>query len=166
MLNISPENFTFLKTFDSEFSHIDVWFKDQNSKPVKIEDKINLTLVINQSIKMTGFSVQGRDRILVKGHGFLSFAKNMVKNIGKNISKSLNIKQSQKKFDHAKQPATDAFKTSSKRVIQKTVEATSDLIGNKIADKITSVQITRVSKTPPKNNSETNEEEILREKYR
>ena len=46
------------------------------------------------------------------------------------------------------------------------MEATSDLIGNKIADKITSVQITRVSKTPPKNNSETNEEEILREKYR
>ena len=46
------------------------------------------------------------------------------------------------------------------------MEATSDLIGNKIADKITSVQITRVSKTPPKNNSEMNEEEILREKYR
>ena len=29
--------------------------------------------------------VQPRDRILVKGHGFLSFAKNKVKNIGKNI---------------------------------------------------------------------------------
>ena len=34
---------------------------------------------------------------------------------------------------------TDAIKTTSKRVIQKTAEATGDLIGNKIADKITSV---------------------------
>ena len=52
------------------------------------------------------------------------------------------------------------FKTSSKRVIQKTAEASSDLIGNKIADKIT-----RASKNSPKNNSETNEEGTLREKY-
>ena len=36
---------------------------------------------------MLRYSVQPRDRIFVKGYGFLSFAKNMVKNIGKNISK-------------------------------------------------------------------------------
>ena len=48
---------------------------------------------------------------------FLSFAKNMGKNIGKNISKSLNTKCSQKPLDHAKQFATDAFKTSSKKFI-------------------------------------------------
>ena len=47
LLNISPENFLFLKTFDSELSHVDVWFADQNSKPLEIEDKINITLVIN-----------------------------------------------------------------------------------------------------------------------
>ena len=47
LLNISPENFIFLKTFDSEFSQIDVWFTDQNSKALEIEDKINITLVIN-----------------------------------------------------------------------------------------------------------------------
>ena len=34
---------------------------------------------------------------------------------------------------------TDAAKTSSKRLVQKTAEATRDLIGNKIADKITSM---------------------------
>ena len=39
---------------------------------------------------------------------------------------------------HVKQSATDAFKTASKRVIHKTAEATGDLIGNKITDKITS----------------------------
>ena len=47
LLDISPTNFIFLKTFDSEFSYIEVWFTDQNSKPLEIEDKINITLVIN-----------------------------------------------------------------------------------------------------------------------
>ena len=41
---------------------------------------------------MTRYSVQPRDRIFVKGYGFLSFAKNMGKNIGKNISKNLSGK--------------------------------------------------------------------------
>ena len=46
-------------------------------------------------------------------------------------------KYSQKLFDHAKQSATDGLKTTSKRVIQKTAEATGDLIGNKIPNSIT-----------------------------
>ena len=50
LLNITPKNFIFLKTFDSEFSYIEVWFTDQNSKLLGIEDKINITLVITQSI--------------------------------------------------------------------------------------------------------------------
>ena len=37
----------FVKTFDSEFSYIEVWFTDQNSKPLDIQDKIKITLVIN-----------------------------------------------------------------------------------------------------------------------
>ena len=45
--DISPKNFVFLKNYDSEFSYTEVWFTDQNSKPLKIEDKINITLVIN-----------------------------------------------------------------------------------------------------------------------
>ena len=47
LLDISPKNFIFLKTFNSEFSYIEVWFTDQNSKPLETEDKINITLVIN-----------------------------------------------------------------------------------------------------------------------
>ena len=43
-----------------------------------------------------------------------------------------------KLLDTAKKSATDAIKTASKRTIQKTAEATGDLIGNKTADKITS----------------------------
>ena len=47
LLNISPKSFIFLKTCDSDFSHIDVWFTDQNSKPLEMEDKINIPLVVN-----------------------------------------------------------------------------------------------------------------------
>ena len=44
LLSISPKNFIFLKTFNSEFSYIEVWFTDQNSNPLDIED---VTLVID-----------------------------------------------------------------------------------------------------------------------
>ena len=47
LLDISSKNFIFLKTFDSEFPYIEVQFKDQNFNPPEIEDKINITLVIN-----------------------------------------------------------------------------------------------------------------------
>ena len=47
LLDISPKNFIFLKTFDSEFSYIEVWFIDQNSNLLEIEDQINIILLIN-----------------------------------------------------------------------------------------------------------------------
>ena len=47
LLDHSPKNIIFLKTLDSEFSYIEVWFTDQNSNPLEIEEKINITLVIN-----------------------------------------------------------------------------------------------------------------------
>ena len=67
------------------------------------------------------YSIEPRDRIYVKGYGFLAFAN----------------KYGQKLIDSAKKSTTDAIKTASKRAIQKTPEGTGDLIGNKIADKIT-----------------------------
>ena len=84
----------------------------------------------------------------VKGYRFLSFDKN--------VGKSVSNKQSQKHHDRAKKSTTDAIKTTSKRAIQKTTEATGDLVGNKIADKITSI-----SKKPAKeqhNNHKTEED--------
>ena len=48
--HVSRKIFLFLKTFDSEFPYIEVWFTDQNSRHLEIEDKIKATLVINQSI--------------------------------------------------------------------------------------------------------------------
>ena len=46
LLDISPSNHVFLKTFNSEYDEIVVWLTDQNSKPLEIEDRINLTMVI------------------------------------------------------------------------------------------------------------------------
>ena len=46
LLDISPSNQIFLKTFNSEYDKIILWFTDQNSKPLEIEDRINLTMVI------------------------------------------------------------------------------------------------------------------------
>ena len=54
----------FLKTFNLEFLYIEVWFIYQNSKPLEIEDKIKITLVINfvaKFYKMIRYSVQSRD---------------------------------------------------------------------------------------------------------
>ena len=99
---------------------------------------------------MMRYSIQLGDRIFVKNYGFLSFAKIMNKNIDKNISKKVSGKYSQKVIDHTKQSAADAFKTASKGAVQKTAGATGDLVGNKIAEKITNV-----SRTSPQNNSET-----------
>ena len=50
LLEISPTNHIFLKILNSEYDEIKVWFTDQNSKPLEIEDKINLASVIKWSI--------------------------------------------------------------------------------------------------------------------
>ena len=81
------------------------------------------------------YSIEPRD-IYEKGYGFLSFAKNM------------STKYGQKHFDTAKKSTTDAIKIASKRAIQKTAEAVRDLIGNKIADKKTSISKKSVKELP------------------
>ena len=46
LLEISPRNHVFLKIFNSEFREIKVWFTDQKSRPLEVEDKINVILII------------------------------------------------------------------------------------------------------------------------
>ena len=46
LLEISSTNYMFLKTFNSEFQEIKIWFTDQTSAPLELEDKINVTLII------------------------------------------------------------------------------------------------------------------------
>ena len=71
------------------------------------------------------YSIEPRKRKHVKGYGFLSFAK------------KCGDKYPKKLMDTATKTGIDAAITASKRLIQKTAEATEDLIGNKIADKTT-----------------------------
>ena len=96
------------------------------------------------------YSIERRDRIYVKGYGFLSFAKN--------IGKSLSNKHGQKLLDSAKKSTTNAIKTALKRAIQKTTEATVDLIVNKIADKIISVSKKKSTKELPNDKTEEDTE--------
>ena len=82
------------------------------------------------------YSLESRDRVYVKGYGFMSFAGSRSNEYGKKL------------VDTAKKSATNAIKTASKKAIQKTAEATGDLVGNKIADKITSVPKKSTNKLP------------------
>ena len=101
------------------------------------------------------YSIEPRDRIYVKGYGFLSFAKNM--------GKSLSSKYGQKLLDSTKKSTTDAIKTASRRAIQKTVEATADLTGDKIADKTTSV-LKKSSRHSQKDDA-NNKIDVQKERY-
>ena len=108
------------------------------------------------------YSTEPRDRIYVKGYGFLSFAKNMGRHTNK-VAKNLNNKYGQKLLDSTKKSTTDAIKTASRRAIQKTVEATADLTGDKIADKTTSV-LKKSSRHSQKDDA-NNEIDVQKERY-
>ena len=73
------------------------------------------------------YSIEPRFRKYVKVYGFLSFAKNVGNKYGKKL------------MDTATKTGINAAKIASKRVVEKTTEAKGDVIGNKIAEKITSI---------------------------
>ena len=49
LISISPYSLVFLKTVNTEFSEIEVWFTDQNNNALEIEDNVNISLIINTS---------------------------------------------------------------------------------------------------------------------
>ena len=77
------------------------------------------------------YSTKPKFRKYIKGYDFLPFARKFGDNCGKKV------------MDTDTKTGTDATKTASKRVVQKTAEATGDLIRNKIADKVTSLGKTK-----------------------
>ena len=101
------------------------------------------------------YSIEPKDRIHVKGYGFLSFDKNM--------DTHLSNKFDQKLLGGAEKSTTDAIKTALKRAIQKAKEATGNLIGNKIADKI--ANISKIFSKELQNNEANDEIEIPKERY-
>ena len=90
------------------------------------------------------YSLEPNYRKYVKGYGFLSFARKFGDKYGKKL------------MDSATKTSKYFTKATSKRVIQKTSKETSDLIGNKIADKITSIG-------KPKNKKEKDEINVMEE---
>ena len=86
--------------------------------------------------------------------------------MGKTIGKNLSGKYSQKLLDSAKKCTTDAIKTTSKRAIQKTAEATGDLIGNKIPDIITFIKLHSKKSSKELHSNEANSKiKIPKERY-
>ena len=83
----------------------------------------------------------------------------------KNMGKNLTSKYGQKRLDSAKKSTTDVIKTTSKRPIQKAAEATGDLTGNKIADKITSVLKKSSTKLHSQNKEANDESGTPKERY-
>ena len=49
LITITPQSLTTLKTTNAEFSFIEIWFTDQNNRPLEIEDNVNITLIIGIS---------------------------------------------------------------------------------------------------------------------
>ena len=49
LISISPKSLIFLKTMNTEFSEIEIWFTDQNNISLEIEDNVNISLIINTS---------------------------------------------------------------------------------------------------------------------
>ena len=47
LISISPHSLVFLKTMNTEFSEIEIWFTDQNNNALEIEDNVNISLMIN-----------------------------------------------------------------------------------------------------------------------
>ena len=121
-----------LNIINTTFSSIEVWFTDQSSEPLDVEDSVKITLIID-IIKMR-CSVESKYKKYAKGYGVLSFAKKYGDKYGKKL------------MDTATKTGIDASKTASKRVVQKTEQAKGDLAGIKIASTITSSGKTKYRK--------------------
>ena len=90
------------------------------------------------------YSIEPRERRYIKGYGFLSFAKNFgnkynkkLMNIAIKTGTSFNSKYGKKVTDTAIKTGNDFATIAGEKIVHKSAEAAGDLIGNKIADKIT-----------------------------
>ena len=109
------------------------------------------------------YSIEPRERRFVKGYGFMSFARNFGIKYGKKLvntaiktGTNFNSKYGKKLTDRAIKTGKDFATIAGKKIVHKSAEATGDLIGNKIADKITSAS--------KKSHDEVNNE-IPKERY-
>ena len=103
------------------------------------------------------YSIEPRERRYIKEYAFLSFAKNFSNKYGKKLMNTaiktgtnFNSKYGKKLTDTAIKTAKDFATIAGKKIVHKSAETTGDLIGNKIADKITAnpafKKITKIKK--------------------
>ena len=95
------------------------------------------------------YSLEPSHRKYVQGYGFMSFAKNFGDRYGKKL------------MDSATKTGKEFAKTAGKKVIHKSAEATGDLVGNKIADKIVSVGKPRSKKEKDQDNVMEETQELM-----
>ena len=96
------------------------------------------------------YSLERKYRRYVQGYSFFSFARkfgdkygkklmNTATKVGRNAAKNFGDKYGKYLMDTGKKQGTNFAKTACKKIVQKSAEATGDLIGNKINDKLTSL---------------------------
>ena len=118
------------------------------------------------------YSLEPKYRRYVHGYGFLSFARKFEYKYGKNFintatetginsAKKFGDKYGKKIMDTTKKEGINFAKTAGKRIVQKSADATGDLIGNKIANKITSLGNKPENDKPNEINGTDEPEEII-----
>ena len=142
LISKSPHSLTFLKTMNTDFPEIEIWFTDQNNNALEIEDNVNIMLILTK-YKMR-YSLEPRYRKYVQGQGFMSFAKNIGNKYGRKIfdksidvGKNVSNEYGRKILDKSVDAGKDFAKIAGKKVLHKNAETTGEMIGNKIADRIT-----------------------------
>ena len=117
-------------------------------------------------------SLEREYRKYVKGYGFFSFARNFGGKYGKKLMNTaiktgtnFNSKYGKKLTDTAIKTGKDFATTAGKKIVDKNAEATGDLVGNKIADKITSTGRSKelASAVKPRSKKEKDETNIMEE---
>ena len=115
------------------------------------------------------YSVEPRERRYVKGYGFLSFARNFGNKYGRKLMNTpietgtnVNSKYGKKLTDTEIKTGKDFATIAGEKIVHKTAEATGDLIGNEITDKITSAS--KKSQNEEVQSNEVNNE-IPKERY-
>ena len=116
------------------------------------------------------YSIEPRERGYIKGYGFLSFARNLGNKYGKKLMNTaiktgtnFNGKYGKKLTDTAIKTGKDFATIAGKKIVHRSAEATGDLIGNKIADKITA-KPSKISQNEETQSNEVNNE-IPKESY-
>ena len=110
------------------------------------------------------YSLEPSYRRYVQGHGFMSFAKSIGNKYGRkkfdksiDVGKSMKNKYGRKILDKSMDAGKDFAKIAGKKMLTKSAEATGDLIGNKIADKITKSTRNKAQKEDDRIMEETQE---------